>query len=73
MGIPGFFSFIKKYNKPNDPNSLIKNKIINDENTNKFNFYHFFYFNGAIYTVNNKYKPKTEESLVIHTLHYQIH
>lgn len=74
MGIPGFFSFIKKYNNPNDKNSLIKNKIFNSDDDTKQNnliYHHFFLdFNGAIYTVNNKYKPKTENSLVSHTIDY---
>ena len=55
----------------------IPNKINNDEPPNirsnhiTINNYHFYLdFNGAVYTVNNKYKPKTEESLVIHTISY---
>ena len=69
MGIPGFFSFIKKYNNPNDPNSLIKNRIYNSQQN--LTYYHFFLdFNGAVYTVNNKYKPKTEQSLVDLTINY---
>ena len=78
MGIPGFFGFIRKYNNPNNPNSLIKNKIYhnssnhnNNHNQEKPIKQHFFLdFNGAIYTVNHKYKPKTEESLAAHTINY---
>jgi len=68
MGIPGFFGFIRKYNNPNDPNSLIKNKIYNQSSNTRQHF--FLDFNGAIYTVNHKYKPKTEESLASLTLNY---
>ena len=42
MGIPGFFGFIKKYNNPNNKDSLIRSNLLN--NNNCLNINHFFRF-----------------------------
>ena len=75
MGIPGFFSFLKKYNNVSnddlDDNFIKANIVAQDENIYDFNYHFFLDFNGAIYTAfYSKDNILTEESLIIHTIHY---
>jgi 5'-3' exoribonuclease 1 len=59
MGIPGFFSYIKKHN------SIIKNKL---EDISRRHL--FLDFNGAIYTVLKKHNIKTQNALITNVLGY---
>ena len=75
MGIPGFFSFLKKYNnvanEDLDDNFIKANIIAQDENIYDFNYHFFLDFNGAIYTAYySSDNISTEETLIIHTINY---
>jgi len=75
MGIPGFFSFLKKYNnvanEDLDDNFIKANIVAQDENIYDYNYHFFLDFNGAIYSAYySKDNILTEESLIIHTIHY---
>ena len=65
MGVPGLFSYLRKYNKNGDAQSTIKSKLPNPSEA----VHLYLDFNGAIYQV---IKPEitTEETLIIHICAY---
>ena len=65
MGVPGLFSYLRKYNKKNDDFSTIKSTLPNpDEGVHLY-----LDFNGAIYQV-IKPEIRTNETLILHVLEY---
>lgn len=74
MGIPGFFSFLKKYNNiynDNIDDNFIRPHIVKrDECLADFYFHLFLDFNGAIYTAYYSKTIKTEEALIANVLGY---
>lgn len=74
MGIPGFFSFLKKYNNiANDDldDNFIKTHLVKqDETISDYNYHLFLDFNGAIYTAYYSKTIKTEEALINNTIGY---
>jgi 5'-3' exonuclease len=65
MGVPGLFSYLRKYNKKGDSLSTIKSVLPNpDEEVHLY-----LDFNGAIYQVIRP-ELKTEEAFIIHILQY---
>jgi 5'-3' exonuclease len=65
MGVPGLFSYLRKYNKKNDAFSTIKSKLPNPEEE----VHLYLDFNGAIYQV-IKPEIRTNEVFIIHILDY---
>ena len=65
MGVPGLFSYLRKYNKKGDAFSTIKSQLPNPEEE----VHLYLDFNGAIYQVIRP-ELKTEESFIIHILQY---
>ena len=65
MGVPGLFSYLRKYNKKNDQFSTIKS-ILPQPNEN---IHLYLDFNGAMYQV-IKPEIKTNETLILHILEY---
>lgn len=65
MGVPGLFSYLRKYNKKDDRFSTIKSDLPNPDEP----VHLYLDFNGAIYQV---IKPefKTKETLIIYVLEY---
>lgn len=65
MGVPGLFSYLRKYNKKDDQFSTIKSDLPNPGEP----VHLYLDFNGAIYQV---IKPefKTKETLIIYVLEY---
>lgn len=65
MGVPGLFSYLRKYNKNGDEHSTIKSKLPNPHE----DVHLYLDFNGAIYQV---IKPEitTEDILIIHICGY---
>ena len=74
MGIPGFFSFLKKYNNiandDLDDNFIKKHLVKQDETISDYNYHLFLDFNGAIYTAYDSKTIKTEEALINNTIGY---
>ena len=73
MGIPGFFSFLKKYNNVNNnlDNNYLKTSLVKqNEIPSQFNYHFFLDFNGAIYTAYYSKTIKTEEALIANTIGY---
>lgn len=65
MGVPGLFSYLRKYNKKGDEFSTIKCSLPNPEEE----VHLYLDFNGAIYQVIRP-EIKTNETLIIHVLDY---
>lgn len=65
MGVPGLFSYLRKYNKKDDQFSTIKSELPNPGEP----VHLYLDFNGAIYQV-IKPEIKTEETLIIYVLEY---
>ena len=65
MGVPGLFSYLRKYNKKGDAFSTIKSELPNPEEE----VHLYLDFNGAIYQVIRP-ELKTEEAFIIHVLQY---
>jgi 5'-3' exonuclease len=70
MGVPGLFSYLRKYNSSDEDYSTIKTKIPDLESSSKPQEVHLYLdFNGAIYQ-NIKPEIKTEKTLITYTLQY---
>jgi len=65
MGVPGLFSYLRKYNKKGDYYSTIKSTLPNPEE----DIHLYLDFNGAIYQVIRP-EIKTNETFIIHILDY---
>ena len=65
MGVPGLFSYLRKYNKKGDTFSTIKSTLPNPEEE----VHLYLDFNGAIYQVIRP-EIKTNETFIIHILDY---
>lgn len=65
MGVPGLFSYLRKYNKKNDDFSTIKSTLPNPEEP----VHLYLDFNGAIYQV-IKPEIRTNETLILYILEY---
>lgn len=68
MGVPGLFSYLRKYNKKDDRFSTIKSELPNPGEP----VHLYLDFNGAIYQV-IKPEIKTEDTLIIYVLEYLDH
>jgi 5'-3' exonuclease len=73
MGVPGLFSYLRKYNSSDEDYSTIKTKIPikenNSESTINQEVHLYLDFNGAIYQT-IKPEIKTEKTLITYTLQY---
>lgn len=67
MGVPGLFSYLRKYNSSDDKNSTIKKKIPISNDDQEINLY--LDFNAGIYQV-IKPEIKTYDSLILYTIQY---
>lgn len=65
MGVPGLFSYLRKYNKRDDQFSTIKSELPNPGEP----VHLYLDFNGAIYQV-IKPEIKTDDTLIIYVLEY---
>lgn len=74
MGIPGFFSFLKKYNNiyndDIDDNFIRPHIVKSDQCIDDLYFHLFLDFNGAIYTAYYSKTIKTEKALIANVLGY---
>jgi 5'-3' exonuclease len=70
MGVPGLFSYLRKYNSSDEDYSTIKTKIPIKKNIKNYQEVHLYLdFNGGIYQT-IKPEIKSEQTLITHTLQY---